>query len=131
MAGTEVSLGGPGETPPGNAVPPGVGGGTRAGGHRGKKKPAYERGEPDTFADERTANAAGGTIRQAGAPKPFDPLPGMLGSQRPKPTEEQQHEAWELPETAPSPEGFPDELKSFTRKDGARFEVRRARGGGA
>jgi len=55
----------------------------------------------------------------------------MLGSQKHKPTADQQHEAWDIPETAPSPEGFPEELKSFTRKDGARFEVRRVRGSGS
>jgi len=131
VAGTEVGIGGPGDAAPGNGMPPSVGSGAGTNGRRAKKKPGYEQGEPDTFVGGGTANAAGGTIRQPGAPRSFDPPPGMLGSQKHKPTADQQHEAWDIPETAPSPEGFPEELKSFTRKDGARFEVRRVRGSGS
>jgi hypothetical protein len=119
-----------GQVPPGGGVPS-PGGGAGHTGRRAKRRPGYERGEPETFIDGRHANAAGGTIRQPGAAKSFNPTPGMLGSQKHKPAEEHDHGQWELPTTAPTPEGFPDKVEDskFTRRDGVQFEVRRRKGG--
>ncbi len=128
--GAPADVGGQGAISPGGGMSPGTGGG--AGRGRRGKKTNYEQGEPETFVDGRFGNAGGGEIRPCSQPKKFDAGPGVLGSQKHRvPQEQQQREVWELPEGEPSPEGFPDELKSFTRKDGAQFKVRRTRGSGA
>jgi hypothetical protein len=122
--------GGNGQPPLGGGVP-GGGSGTGHGGGRGKRKPRYERGEPEMFIDGRQKNAAGGTIRQPGAAKSFDVMPGVLGSQKHKPVEAHNPSNWELPATTPAPEGFPERVEDskFTRSDGVQFEVRRRKGG--
>ncbi len=134
---------GPGATQRPNAVPPGgdpgVGNSLPPGGHaghggqrrRGRKRSGYERGEPDTFVDGRYANEVGGNIRGTGLERPTDPGPAVIGSQKHRHTDDQGHSQWELSQTAPSREGFPDEFQegSFRRKDGVQFEVRRRVGG--
>jgi hypothetical protein len=83
------------------------------------------------FVDHRKANAAGGAIRQPGTAKSFDAMPGMLGSQKHRRAEDDDHSQWELPATTPTPEGVPDTVEDskFTRRDGVQFEVRRRKGG--
>ncbi|MGH3656564.1 MAG: hypothetical protein ACRDUA_07885, partial [Micromonosporaceae bacterium] len=129
------TLGGGLRPPPGTPVPPGTGGvppggmphsgagGAGQDGRAGKKKPGYERGEPDTFRDTRGANMSGGEVRGAARGERFKPLPGMLGTQRQHAAQERA--PWEVPEPAPVPEGFPDELRDFKRPDGTQFQVRR------
>lgn len=113
---------GPGQVPPGGMVHPG--GAAGHGGRAGKKKPGYERGEPDTFRDSRHGNAAGGEVRNSERRSAFDPLPGMLGTQRHQ-AGEQRRQPWEVPEPAPLPAGFPEELRDFKHSDGTQFQVRR------
>ncbi len=126
----------PGVASPGEhgQIPPGGMPGSVVGGHGSRKSrrtSGYERGEPDMFVDHRQANAAGGAIRQPGTAKSFDAMPGMLGSQKHRRAEDDDHSQWELPATTPTPEGFPDTVEDskFTRRDGVQFEVRRRKGG--
>lgn len=119
----------PGEVPPPAGGIPGAGGAAGQPDRRGRRRPGYERADPGTFVDSRPGNAAGGKLPTPGGTPRFAPLPGTVGQQKPKPAEDDPHrDVWEVPETR-SPEGFPEKLATFTRRDGVTFEVRRARGG--
>ena len=137
--GPRPTVGSPAEPPPGasqpgtpGAMPPGAHGGA---GRPGRGSPGrrtnYEQGEPDTFRDtrHRTKPVLGQPSNPA---KPVATDPGVIGQQKQKPAETGQRGQWQQPQPAPSPEGFPDTLEdgTFTRRDGAKFTVRR-RGSGA
>jgi hypothetical protein len=112
----------PVEPPPAGGIP-GAGGAPGEPGGPGRKKPGYERAERDTFVDDRFGNPSGGGLTTAGEASEFGPLPGTVGQQKQQPTGGDQGDVWAVP--AGSPEGFPDTLQSFTRRDGVTFEVRR------
>jgi hypothetical protein len=127
----------PGAVPPGGGlgagtgVPAGVHGGHSERNRRGKKKPGYERGQPDTFVDGRFGNEVGGELRAESRERPVDPGPAVIGNQKHKAAEDDVRRQWELAETTPSPDGFPEEFRegNFRGKDGVQFEVRRRVGG--
>ncbi len=92
-----------------------------------RRKRRYERAEADTFVDRRFGNAAGGSLPTPAQHIDFAPLPGTVGNQKHKPAADDPH-GWDV-DTRPSPEGFPEKLETFTRRDGVTFEVRRKRSG--
>jgi len=107
--------------------PPGAGGPVGESSGPTRRKRRYEQAEADTFVDRRYGNAAGGRLGTPGEPGRFAPLPGTVGNQKHKPAADEPRE-WEV-DTRPSPEGFPEKLETFTRRDGVTFEVRRKRSG--
>lgn len=107
--------------------PPGTGGQVGESSGPAKRKRRYERAEADTFVDKRFGNSAGGRLPTPGEPGRFAPLPGTVGNQKHKPAADDPRR-WEV-DTRPSPEGFPEKLETFTRRDGVTFEVRRKRSG--
>jgi hypothetical protein len=92
-----------------------------------RRKRHYERAEADTFVDKRPRNAAGGGLPIPEEPGRFAPLPGTVGNQKYKPVANDPR-TWGV-DTRPPPDGFPEKLETFTRRDGVTFEVRRRRGG--
>ncbi|MGH3728458.1 MAG: hypothetical protein ACRDTU_06865 [Micromonosporaceae bacterium] len=137
--GTSVPPGTTGGHPPGGPggghhVPPGVpgahGAGAGGGNDRRQRRTWYEKIEDEFKALE--GNLPGGELTGGSAGTAVtDSGPGVLGEQK-VPRDEPARGQRQMPEPAPTrvPEGFPDDLKSFTRKDGVRFDVRRPSGGG-
>ncbi|HEY3117812.1 MAG TPA: hypothetical protein VGK54_13795 [Chloroflexota bacterium] len=119
-----------GEPSPASGVPPSIHE-HRGQSRRGKKKPGYERGESDTFVDGRFANVTGGELRAPSRERPVDAGPGVIGNQKRKPADAPGQSPWELPQSAPAPEGLPEEFQegTFRGKGGVQFEVRRRVGG--
>jgi hypothetical protein len=73
----------------------------------------------------------GGELRAESRERPVDPGPAVIGNQKHKAAEDDVRRQWELAETTPSPDGFPEEFRegNFRGKDGVQFEVRRRVGG--
>lgn len=100
---------------------------------RRRKKPGYERGEPETFIDGRPRNPRGGIIRPAtAAPAPVvvDPGRGIIGASKRRDNVEQ-NEPWSVPEPVMPPTSAPDTGQETKRNEEYRHEVRGSRSGPA
>ncbi|MGH3734595.1 MAG: hypothetical protein ACRDT6_03070 [Micromonosporaceae bacterium] len=110
-------------------APGGAGAGAGGGGGRPGRRTRYEQGDPELFVDKR-ARAKPVIGQQPDPGRPVDAGPGVIGTQKQKPAAPEHTERLRPAPKPAATEGFPDEVKdgSFTRRDGARFTVRRRSG---